>query len=306
MGRLERRRDGTTVVLSAEHVVGRLPLCHLSLDASFISTAHALFRWNGEFWEVRDLGSMNGTYVNEQRITIGAPARVKPGAEIMFGGVSERWRLIDDRPPTPAAVPVDGGPPSYIVSGTIPIPSADEPLATIYAEGQGWSLEIDDLRKPIEPGHHFSVGGRSWRFDCPSGAAETRATETRRKKLDEVTLAFTVSRNEEHVKLTVRSGHLEQDLGERGCFYLALVLVERRLKEHGLGENEPGWLDMDELLKMVPEYASSSHINVEICRLRQVLHDAGIDDAPRMIERRRGQVRSGTDRAEILRPQGLR
>lgn len=294
------------MVLSAEHVVGRLPLCHLPLDASFISTAHALFRWNGSFWEIRDLGSKNGTYVNEQRITIGASVHVKNGAEIVFGGASERWRLIDDRPPTPAAVPVDGGASSFMVSGTIPVPSADEPLATIYAEGQGWSLEIDHLRKPLEPGQQFLVAGRSWRFDCPSGAAETRATETRLKRLDEVSLAFSVSRDEEHVTLRLRSGPREQDLGERACFYLALVLLERRLAEQGQGQGqaEAGWLNLDDLLKMVPEYASSSHLNVEICRLRQVLHDAGIQDAPRIIERRRGQLRFGTDRAEILRGKG--
>jgi hypothetical protein len=301
MGRLERRRDGVRVTLSAEHVVGRLPLCHLSLDASFISTAHALLRWNGEFWELRDLGSRNGTYLDQQRVAMGSTVRVSAGTDIVFGEPSETWRLVDDRAPSPAAVPVDGGAPILMVSGTISVPSAGEPLATIYAEDAGWILEMDDLRAPIQPGEVFSVAERAWRFDCPSGAAQTRSSEQGSKKLDDVVLMFGVSRNEEHVSLKVRTGYGEKDLGERGGFYLALVLCEHRLKERDRGVSEPGWLEVEQLLKMIPDYTSPAHVNVEICRLRQLFHDAGFQDAPGIVERRRGRLRFGTDRAEIRR-----
>jgi hypothetical protein len=233
---------------------------------------------------------------------MGATVRVGAGTDIVFGEASETWRLIDDRAPSPAAVPVDGGPAVAMVSGSIALPSASESLATIYHdEGDGWVLEIDEARRSIQPGELFSVAERAWRFDCPSGATQTHASQEGSKKLDDVVLMFAVSRNEEHVTLKVRSGLGEKDLGERGGFYLALVLCEHRLKERDRGVSDPGWLEVDQLLKMVPDYTCPSHVNVEICRLRQLFHDAGFQDAPAIVERRRGQLRFGTDRAEIQR-----
>ncbi len=289
------------MLLAAEHVVGRLVRSHLALQASFISTAHALLRWTGEFWELRDLGSKNGTYVDDQRVAVGTSVRLGPGVEIVFGEASETWQMVDDRGPAPAAVPLDGGDASLMKSGTILVPTGADPLASIHAEGEGWVLEMDERTRPLEPGQEFEVAGRQWRFDCATGAAQTRASEIPWKRLSEVELVFGVSRNEEHVALKVRTGLIEQDLGERGAFYLALVLVEHRLKERDEGLNEPGWLEVHELLEMVPEYTSSSHVNVAVCRLRQLLHAAGVQDAPRVIERRRGQLRFGTDRVQILR-----
>jgi hypothetical protein len=292
------------VLLSAEHVVGRMPLCHLPLVASFISTAHALLRWTGQRWEIRDLGSRNGTFVGGQRVAVGASVPLAPGAEIVFGESSETWRLVDDRAPLAAAVPLDGGAPSLIASGALAVPSAVEPLATIYADGDRWWLEIDDTRVPLQPGQRFAVAGREWRFDCPSGAQATHASPGSLKALAEVTLVFEVSSDEEHVGLRVRSGDVTQDLGERGCFYLALVLLRERVKEKRAGVGEAGWLGLAQLLKMVPDYSSGAHLNVDICRLRQLLYDAGVLDAASIIERRRGQIRSGVDRAE-LRKDGI-
>jgi hypothetical protein len=72
-----------TVKMSASMVVGRAPECELLLDDTYVSQQHArIFGKNGS-WYVEDLGSTNGTYVNEQKLA--APAMVQPGDRIRVG-----------------------------------------------------------------------------------------------------------------------------------------------------------------------------------------------------------------------------
>src|SRR5689334_21377628 len=109
MGILRRRRDGQEVLLAPEHVVGRMQTCNLCLELSFVSLAHSLLRWNGEFWELRDLGSRNGTFLNGSRHLAGQAVRLTKGAVLAFGDASEAWELMCELAPLPSAVPLDGG-----------------------------------------------------------------------------------------------------------------------------------------------------------------------------------------------------
>ena len=72
-----------TVAVSGNMVMGRAPECELALEDTFVSQQHArLFAKNGS-WYVEDLGSTNGTFVNDQRL--GAPAMVQPGDRVRVG-----------------------------------------------------------------------------------------------------------------------------------------------------------------------------------------------------------------------------
>ena len=72
-----------TVKLSASMVVGRSPDCELLIDDTYASQQHArLFGKNGA-WYVEDLGSTNGTYVNDQKLA--SPAMIQPGDRIRVG-----------------------------------------------------------------------------------------------------------------------------------------------------------------------------------------------------------------------------
>lgn len=74
--------------------IGRSKQCQLRLDSADISARHARMGYeNGEFW-IEDLGSTNGTFVNQQQISgrVGVPAGlpVVLGREIsVFGVTSE-------------------------------------------------------------------------------------------------------------------------------------------------------------------------------------------------------------------------
>jgi pSer/pThr/pTyr-binding forkhead associated (FHA) protein len=71
------------VRLDASATVGRAPECELRIDDTYVSQQHArIFGKNGS-WYVEDLGSTNGTFVNEQRLA--APAMLQPGDKIRVG-----------------------------------------------------------------------------------------------------------------------------------------------------------------------------------------------------------------------------
>jgi hypothetical protein len=65
--------------------IGRGPGATLRLPDESVSRAHAELRYVDDGWMLRDLGSMNGTYVNDLRIT--TTVRVRPGDRVAFGAV---------------------------------------------------------------------------------------------------------------------------------------------------------------------------------------------------------------------------
>lgn len=79
-----------TVRLDASMVIGRAPEAELRLDDTFASSQHArIFGRNGS-WYVEDLGSTNGTFVNEQKLM--APAMIQPGDSIRIGQTTMELR----------------------------------------------------------------------------------------------------------------------------------------------------------------------------------------------------------------------
>jgi pSer/pThr/pTyr-binding forkhead associated (FHA) protein len=71
------------IPLDTSTTIGRGAGCELRIDDQYASAEHArLFGRNGS-WYVEDLGSTNGTYVNEQRLA--SPAMLAPGDKIRIG-----------------------------------------------------------------------------------------------------------------------------------------------------------------------------------------------------------------------------
>jgi pSer/pThr/pTyr-binding forkhead associated (FHA) protein len=78
------QRRGRIYDLGDEITLGRSSGCAVALeDDTFASTVHArVFQRNGELW-LEDLGSTNGTYLNEARL--GTPARLQRGDRVKVG-----------------------------------------------------------------------------------------------------------------------------------------------------------------------------------------------------------------------------
>jgi pSer/pThr/pTyr-binding forkhead associated (FHA) protein len=72
-----------TVRLSASMTVGRAPECELRLDDTYTSQQHARLFAKNNSWFVEDLGSTNGTFVNDQKLA--APAMLQPGDKVRVG-----------------------------------------------------------------------------------------------------------------------------------------------------------------------------------------------------------------------------
>jgi pSer/pThr/pTyr-binding forkhead associated (FHA) protein len=77
--------SGTTLSLKdSGTLIGRNPECALVLDDDFASGRHArIYRGAEGRWLVEDLGSTNGTFLGQQKLT--APAPVEAGSLLRIG-----------------------------------------------------------------------------------------------------------------------------------------------------------------------------------------------------------------------------
>jgi pSer/pThr/pTyr-binding forkhead associated (FHA) protein len=75
---------GRVYEFGGEATLGRSTSCGLTLnDDRFVSTVHArVFQHDGELW-IEDLGSRNGTYLNDRRVS--APELVHRGDRVKVG-----------------------------------------------------------------------------------------------------------------------------------------------------------------------------------------------------------------------------
>ncbi len=300
MGRLVRRRDGVNHTLAIDQVIGRLSSCALRLDNQMVSGVHALIRWHEEGWEIRDLGSQNGTKVGARRLAAGETARLARGVSLTFGDSQETWELADAREPQVQVVPLDGAPPLPLRNDMIALPSEDDPQYTIYRRTDlTWELDSGGETRPLQHDELFWVGGRKMRFEAPPEGSRTPPISTRPVQLRSVALCFRVSSDEEHVELVVEAPNGTRSLGCRSSFYLGLVLARQRLEDTAQEVADPGWVTVSKVLRMIPEYATQSHLNVDVHRLRRELATAGIVDAANFIERRRGRLRIGASSIRV-------
>jgi pSer/pThr/pTyr-binding forkhead associated (FHA) protein len=72
-----------SVRLSGQLQIGRADACQIKLDDTYVSTFHArIFNRDGS-WFVEDLGSTNGTYLNQRRVT--SPVELRAGDRVKLG-----------------------------------------------------------------------------------------------------------------------------------------------------------------------------------------------------------------------------
>jgi signal-transduction protein with cAMP-binding, CBS, and nucleotidyltransferase domain len=88
--------------LSSETLVGRrdpVTGIHPDVDLTPVDTQrstsrrHAkIYRRGGKFFACEEIGTMNGTFVNGERVETGVPVEIKPGDEVQFGLVKLVFR----------------------------------------------------------------------------------------------------------------------------------------------------------------------------------------------------------------------
>jgi hypothetical protein len=293
-------------ILEPEHFIGRTPTSALKLDQVYISAQHALLRWTGARWELKDLGSRNGTFLDGVRVEPGEEHPVRRGSRVAFGKLEHQWELIDESPPNVMVVPRDGGEPIVIEGELLALPSSEDPRITIYRSDGGWVLErAEESITPITNLQTFDVGNRVWRFCCPdsiwkTGLADGAAIGFEVRYLQ---LAFSVSSDEETVHLQMTCGGRVVDMGSRSHNYLLVTLARRRLDDvaEGLSDAACGWIYQEELGRD-PEMCPPQ-LNIDVFRIRKQFAAAGVPDAANIIERRprTRQIRLGTSSVSVVR-----
>ena len=79
----QRGRKTATHRLNGTVQIGRAPTCQIRLDDNYISQLHAKISERNGAWVVEDLGSTNGTYLNQRKVT--APTEISAGDRIRVG-----------------------------------------------------------------------------------------------------------------------------------------------------------------------------------------------------------------------------
>ena len=86
-------RAGTMLELKPVTTLGSGSENDIVLRDRFISRSHTRLRWDGVGWWAEDLGSTNGTFVNNEPCPPGTPVKLEGGGSLTVGGVN--FQLIE-------------------------------------------------------------------------------------------------------------------------------------------------------------------------------------------------------------------
>jgi len=302
MGSLEGP-SGQRVLLKAHLLIGRSPGCDIVLDSRRISGQHAALQWTGRGWSLRDLGSRNGTWVDGRRLKPGEDTILVAGSRLQFADL-DGWSLSSIDPPRAIAEPLDGGDIIIAQGNLIALPDDDSPTVCVLPDAEGWVIEHQDTGEvvPARDGQLITVQQRPWRLHLPVAVAETWDVSGA-MTLHNVALDFVVSRDEEHVELTIRHASRAIPLKPRSHHYTLLTLARARLEDRGnaLPDLEEGWLHREQLERMLA--LDSNALYQHIYRARRQFAGAGVTGAESIIERRAaaGQLRLGVAALNVKR-----
>ncbi|HEY0138086.1 MAG TPA: FHA domain-containing protein [Nannocystis sp.] len=298
MGRL-RQTDGADRLLRGLNFIGRSRACTICLDRPEVSGEHAVLRWTGSGWEIKDLHSRNGVYVDGHRLPAGERAAIGPGCRLGFGRDGGH-ELVDAGEPIAFADPLTGAAPLTAVGGILALPDPDAPEVTIFRAGADWAIDRSGETAVVGDGELVRVGDQVWRVHLPELLTPTDVAADLAPQLDDLLLRFSVSRDEEYVELVAVHDRQTFDLKVRSHHYPLLLLARARLRQHALPPARQGWVHQHELLELLR--VDRNQLHLDIFRVRRQLGALGIRDAARVVERRGGtsQLRIGASRIEIV------
>lgn len=310
MATLTNLATGKEHTLTSTFLVGRgpAPAFSMPLYDRRVSNPHASFHWRGEGWELRDLCSLNGTFVNQRRLDPGEAVWVLQGSQIAFGTMELLFTLAADTPPRALAHGEDGTILCADDEGLLALPSAEQPELWVSEYAGRWFIESEDgPHRTVQDGALLQAGARAWRLELPVVLEKTlKPEEARSQHVNEIGLRFTVAPNDDFVEVDVLYGRHVIRLRQRAHHRLLLALARKRQADHvtaaatGKPASEHGWMDVRELRALLQ--ATQNNLALDIFRARRQLgEEAGLLDARLLIERRRGaQIRLNLARIEIL------
>lgn len=258
--------------LSSSHlVVGRSTACTLSLNSPLASAEHAAFHWIGADWQLRDLGSRNGTFVDQRRLGHGESTPIVCGSKVAFGDPEDFFEMIDDAAPLATAWAESGETvraESYGHGCILFLPDSDQPFVTICEDGPGNWLAIGDDGEPrlVADGQWIQCAGRRWRLGLPT---TLEGTSRPPRILADIELHLAVSQYDELLRLAIVYRDEIIRLQPRQHSKLLLALADARICDRAnarLRESEQGWMHVEQLARQL--------FNGELHRLHSATHRA--------------------------------
>lgn len=292
------------VLLGPHTIAGRAPGCAVRLTDLASSSTHASLTWTGERWEARDLGSMNGTFVDDRCLEPRENVPVARGAQLRFGTDDERWVLIDDGPPAAVARSLATGEVRIAEKGLLALPDPERVHVSVMLDASGhWLVETQDgTRRVAQDTERLTIDGQAWELGVPAVSAVSGTHKAKAgPQLARLTLRFVVSPGDKHIRVEVVDGRDVVPLRERASFSMLLALARARLEAAaaGVSEEEQGWLHVIDVAEMLRK--DEGAVNVDVHRAREVLAKAGIEGAEGIVQRRPREIRIGTGRLEEVK-----
>lgn len=289
MGTLRDVIGGRSIHLECASIVGRSERASLRIDDPRVSNEHASLRWDGAAWVLRDLGSLNSTFVNEQAVSAGESRPLSQGDRIAFGSEELSWTLDDAAPPLVMVVPLAGGPALMEQGGLLALPSTDCPFVTLFRGATGrWEMDApSQASTPLHDQSIIEVQGQRYRVCIPNPVARTAPVRGfEGSRVADLTLVFRHRKKPSEVELALIRGSHQKSLGTRVHNELLFVLAQARCEDISRGLPEPncGWLHIDAVCTRI--CAEDLHVNTMVFRARQQLAEEGIFDPACLIERR--------------------
>lgn len=277
----------------------------LSLDGDgeaerHVSQLHAVIAWNPRkcWWEVRDLGSANGTMVGGTPLSPGRPGPLVRGTEVHFGPT--RWAIVDVAPPAVRARCRQSDDIRVASDGVLLLPDERAPIKALVEGDHGWVLcepgdDIDAAASRVEvvrSGDAVPVGDQQWTVWLPTGVQQ----QTYMRHTDDVAveLLVEVSSDQERIAVATFDGDELRHHPPRRHHELIWLLARARIHDEEQPRNEPldpGWRTNEEIAAQLglPREDPYNYLNVLVHRCRKLF------DGPRegrsLIERDKGKGR---------------
>lgn len=304
-GTLTRTGTGESFFLRSEMLLGRSPASDLRINEPRVSSEHARLRWTGTSWEIRDLGSKNGTFVEGRRLAAGERATLMTRDTFGLGGAAAPapvFMVVDASAPALSARSIRTGVVRIAADGFLTLPDDDNPEVCIVEARDGqWTIETDDMARLASENETITVGGEAWILDVPHVATSTLAAESVTPMLESIGLGFAVNLDETHIAVTVTCFGKEIPLPARNHHRLLLALAHEQLRSAVLPFAERGWLDRHRVCETL--VMTEQRLHVDICQARREFAELGIQGAVNIIEGRPGtkSLRLGVEHIVMTR-----
>lgn len=291
------------IYLHIQHTLGRGSENATKINIPDVSSRHATIFWQENQWFLRD-HSRNGTIVNKN-FTHNKTIKLAKNNVIKFGrDFSSEYKVMDLTPPKSYLLSLTNSQQFILNKSYYALPNGETPEVTLSLIDNIWQLEKAEETYVLEDRQIFEVTGQRWMFVRNELGDDT--VDYGQIK-SQAWFVFTLSTDQERVRVQIAMGENSMDLGERAFNHMLLMLARKRLEDIQAGYplKDQGWMMMEQLtamlskeeLKEVDQY----HVNVRIHRIKEQLLKLQPYGSQfiSIIERRKGEIRFNHEKIKI-------